>query len=49
MEKLKVVFGRLPVGQKNRFIEACKKLRTTQQFVLIDAVDKAIKRAAEKE
>lgn len=44
-DKTSAIFGRVPTSVKKRFITACRKLKTTQQYVIIDAVDKIIKQA----
>jgi len=43
--KISTVFGRIPTSLKKKFINACRKLKTTQQYVLVDAINNTIKKA----
>jgi len=43
------IYGRIPTSLKKRFNKALKILRTTQQFVIVDMVNKIIKEASNRD
>jgi len=49
MEKISSIYGRIPTRLKRRFLKALKILRTTQQFVIVDMVNKIIKEASNRD
>lgn len=44
--KTSSIYIRIPSSLKRKFIVACKKLQTTQQYVGINMVNETIKQAA---
>jgi len=49
MEKISSIYGRIPTRLKRRFLKALKILRTTQQFVIVDMVNKTIEEASNRD
>jgi len=46
--KTTMINARIPVELKRKFIKACKTLRTTQHYIMVDAINAAIKKAHKK-
>jgi len=43
--KTTMINARVPVDLKRKFVKACKKLRTTQHYIMVDAMNNVIKKS----